>query len=118
VSKLIVSRKGELECDTETLLHQHPIGGHSTNLDTHDGHAADERADRNVNHGVLLPIFGDHLVDHVQREDRDKGHVEEEGLQSEVLEKCKIRTWLRGVLQYLVDCFHFFIGGCMKDNDY
>lgn len=82
--KLVVTRKGKLESHTEALMDQLKASSASTHLDAHYRHTANERADGDVDHGVLLSILGDHLVDHVQREDGDKGHIEEEGWPSTV----------------------------------
>lgn len=49
-----------------------------TDLDGHDRDATDERADREVDHGILGSVFGYDAVDHVRRKDGHAGEVEEE----------------------------------------
>jgi hypothetical protein len=51
VSELVVTRKGQFEGDAECL-------------DGHDRHGADERADAEVDQGILLAVHGRNSVDH------------------------------------------------------
>lgn len=109
VRQLVVARKSQFERDSKAL--QVPVsaqlsskGVSGTHLDSHDRDTADERADREVDHGVLVAIHGDDLVNHVKRKDRDDTQIEEEG-------------GLRGIGQDLIDRLDFFIGWSVEDDN-
>lgn len=65
VGELVVTGKGQLDGNTDTL-------------DGHDGDGADGAADGNIDQRVLASITRAHAVDHDSREDDDQQHIEEE----------------------------------------
>lgn len=63
--QLVVTRKGQLERDAESL-------------DGHDGDGTDEGTDGNVHQGILVAMYWRDAVDHVEGETEDKEAVQHE----------------------------------------
>ncbi|EJT45341.1 hypothetical protein A1Q1_06104 [Trichosporon asahii var. asahii CBS 2479] len=91
VRELVVARDRELERDTKAL-------------DGHDGHGTDERADREVHHGILSSIARHDAENHKRREHGDKAEVQQERQVGRVREN-------------LVDRLDLLVARRVQDND-
>lgn len=80
--ELVLSSNSELQGNAETL-------------DGHDRDTADQRADRKVDHGVLLSVFRHNAHNHECRERSDKGDIDEERCCQQSLNLFTHVTWRR-----------------------